>query len=71
VAAGAFGHVVNSLRRMCTHPDLQMPVLMCWGPLQGEAMLMQNHEVQNSLERATLFMQQGHVRFCLRLCSVP
>jgi hypothetical protein len=30
--------------------------------MQGEAMLMQNHEVQNSLQRALFLMSQGTVR---------
>jgi PhoPQ-activated pathogenicity-related protein len=46
---------------LCQLPFLMVPeckkVIM-----QGEAMLMQNHEVQNSLERALAIMQQGAVR---------
>jgi hypothetical protein len=46
---------------LCQLPFLMTPeckkVIM-----QGEAMLMQNHEVQNSLDRAMMLMQQGAVR---------
>ena len=48
---------------LCQLPFLMTPeckkVIM-----QGEAMLMQNHEVQNSLERAMAVMQRGAVRSC-------
>ena len=56
--AGAAAALPQSL---CQLPFLMAPeckkVIM-----QGEAMLMQNHEVQNSVERALAVMQRGTVR---------
>jgi hypothetical protein len=54
--------VVSALpQSLCQLPFLMAPeckkVVM-----QGEAMLMQNHEVQNSIERALAVMQRGTVR---------
>lgn len=60
LARGAAGAELP--QSLCQLPFLMTPeckkVIM-----QGEAMLMQNHEVQNSLDRAMALMQRGTVRF--------